>query len=165
MFEFLKKSKEFEIEPEKNCIYAPVKGTVIPLSEVNDDMFSQEMLGKGVAIKPEDNTFYAPVSGTVTVAAKSSHAIAITTEEGLEVLVHIGIDTVELNGEYFKKFVNPGEKIRAGQRMVTFEGEKIRQSGYDTVTMIIVTNSSDYNRIEPKVGISVNEMDKVIEIG
>ena len=107
MFNFFKKSKS-----KGNEVKAPIKGNLIPLSEVSDDVFSQKMLGDGFAVKPTGQEVVAPVSGTITTLFPTKHAIVIKTAEGLEVLIHLGIDTVELKGEPFKLFAEQGDSVR-----------------------------------------------------
>lgn len=107
MFNFFKKSKS-----KGNEVKAPIKGNLIPLSEVSDDVFSQKMLGDGFAVKPTGQEVVAPVSGTITTLFPTKHAIGIKTAEGLEVLIHLGIDTVELKGEPFKLFAEQGDSVR-----------------------------------------------------
>lgn len=165
MFNFLTQSNNnLKITPEKNCIYAPVSGVSVPLACVNDQMFSRELLGKGLAIKPDSNVIYAPVSGTVAVAPKSCHAVALLSPDGLEVLVHIGINTVELKGKYFKRFVSKGDNVKAGQKLIEFDREKIKAKGYDVVTPIIITNSANYLKIHLVTGRHVLALEKIAEV-
>lgn len=164
MFDFLKKKKAPFIDPERNCVYAPVSGEAKPLSEVNDKMFSQELMGKGLAIEPDSNVIYAPVSGKVTVAPKSCHAVAIASPDGLEVLIHIGINTVDLKGKYFQGFVTKGDEVQAGQKLIEFDREKVKEAGYDIITPVIVTNSGDYGAVEAAAGKHVSGLEKVITV-
>lgn len=145
-----KESNEKEI-----IISCPVKGKVVPLSEVPDETFSQEMLGKGVAIIPEQNQFYAPVSGEVSVVFPTGHAIGLTNEDGTELLIHIGLDTVQLNGEGFHVKVQQGQKIKQGDLLVEVDLNAIKEKGYSVITPILVTNPDQYQEIEKlKVGSS-----------
>lgn len=152
------------ITPEKNCVYAPVSGLAKPLAEVNDKMFSQGLLGKGIAIEPEADAVYAPISGKITVAPKSCHAVAVTSSDGMEVLVHIGINTVDLNGKFFKGFAAKGDEVRAGQKLIEFDRKKIRAAGYDIITPVIVANSDDYEDVLTITGRQVSDLEKVIEV-
>lgn len=124
-------------------IYTPIKGQVIPLINVKDDAFAQGILGKGVAIEPSEGKVFAPVKGTVTTLFPTLHAIGITTENGVEILIHVGLDTVRLNGEHFKAFVNQGDLIEKGQLLVEFDKEAIEEKGYILTTPVIVTNTDD----------------------
>ncbi len=145
-----KESNEKEI-----IIFSPVKGKVVPLSEVPDETFSQEMLGKGVAIIPEQNQFYAPVSGEVSVVFPTGHAIGLTSEDGTELLIHIGLDTVQLNGDGFHVKVQQGQKIKQGDLLVEVDIDAIKEKGYSVITPILVTNPDQYQEIEKlKVGSS-----------
>lgn len=161
MIHFFKKKPT--VTPEKNCVYAPVSGTAKPLAEVNDKMFAEGLLGKGLAIEPNADIIYAPVSGRITVAPKSRHAVGILSQDGMEILIHIGIDTVELKGKYFKGFVSKGDEIYAGQKLIEFDREAVKEAGYDVITPVVITNSDDYGEIVPVTGKTVTELEKVIE--
>ncbi|MEY8354270.1 PTS glucose transporter subunit IIA [Lachnospiraceae bacterium 54-53] len=152
------------ITPEKNCVYAPVSGEAKPLSKVSDQMFSKELMGKGIAIEPDSDTIYAPVSGRVTAAPGSRHAVAVTSSDGVEILVHVGINTVDLNGEYFKGYVSKGEEVQAGQKLIEFDRKRIIAAGYDVITPVIVANTDDYEEVLTVSGRHVSEMEKVIEV-
>lgn len=156
--------KKPAITPEKNCVYAPVAGFVKPLSEVNDMMFSQEALGKGIAIEPEGDIIYAPISGKVAVATSSCHAVAIVSQDGMEVLIHIGLNTVELAGKFFKIFVEKDQEVQAGQKLVEFNRKKVQEAGYDIITLVIITNTHDYEDVNTITGRSVSELEKIIEV-
>ena len=128
---------------------APVSGRAALLSEVNDDVFSQEILGKGAAIFPEEGKVYAPADGTLTIFFDTGHAIGMQTANGAEILIHVGIDTVNLQGRYFTPKAKAGDFVRTGQLLLEFDLEAIRNEGYDTVIPVIVTNTADYGTIEP----------------
>ncbi len=129
-------------------ISSPVKGKVVALSEVPDETFSQEMLGKGIAIIPEEKQFYAPVSGEVSVVFPTGHAIGLISEEATELLIHIGLDTVQLNGEGFHVAVKQGQKVKQGDLLVEVDLEKIQEKGYSVITPVLVTNPDQYQTIE-----------------
>lgn len=105
-------------------------------------------MGQGIAILPKDDVLYAPISGEVTCMYKSKHAIGITSKHGVEVLLHIGIDTVRLDGLYFENFVNQGDNVNTGDKLVQFNRTKIQEEGYDITVMVIITNSSSYQEIK-----------------
>lgn len=125
-------------------VMAPVKGKVIPLANVNDSVFSTGSLGKGVAIIPEEGRIYAPVDGVVTALFPTGHAVGLTANDGTEVMIHIGIDTIQLEGKYFEAKIKQGDKVKKGQLLITFEKDKIKEAGYDITTIVIITNSEQY---------------------
>lgn len=139
------KARKNEIVQE---IIVPVQGEVVTLSDVNDSAFSSEALGKGCAIYPTSDNIYAPVDGEITFLFNTKHAIGITTKSGVEILIHIGINTVSLEGKYFEAFVKQGDKVKKGDKLVTFDREKVKEAGLDPTTMIIVTNSDSFESIE-----------------
>lgn len=135
MFNFFKKSKS-----KGNEVKAPIKGNLIPLSEVSDDVFSQKMLGDGFAVKPTGQEVVAPVSGTITTLFPTKHAIGIKTDEALEVLIHLGIDTVELKGEPFKLFVEQGDSVKAGDKLAEMDIANVADHGLDNTVMVVYTS-------------------------
>lgn len=147
---------------ENENIYAPIKGTIKPLKEVEDDAFAQEVLGKGVAILPEEGKVYAPFDGTVMSLFPTKHAIGIVSDNGCEVLVHIGMNTVQLNGKYFKAHISQGDKVKKGQLLLEFDLLKIVEEGYSIDTPVIITNSKDYLDVIEENKKSVSNDDKLI---
>lgn len=131
-----------------SAIPSPVSGTAIDIRKVNDEVFSKEVLGKGVGIQPTDNVLYAPFDGTVDNVFDTGHAIALRSDEGVELLIHIGVNTVQLNGEGFHSEVNNGEHVTAGQPLISFDKEEISEKGYDTTTMVVVANTDEYSEVE-----------------
>ncbi|MCY9006504.1 beta-glucoside-specific PTS transporter subunit IIABC [Peribacillus frigoritolerans] len=125
-------------------VQSPLKGTIVPLAEVSDPTFAQEIMGKGIAIEPDENRVVAPVSGSIMVLPDSQHAVGIKGDNGEEILIHVGIDTVTLKGKHFKGLVNEGDSIEVGQTLIEFDREAIRKEDLQTVTMMIVTNTSEY---------------------
>lgn len=145
-------------------VVSPMVGTAVSLSEVPDEMFSAEILGKGVAIQPTEGIVVAPISGTVTATFDSQHAVGITSDNGVELLIHVGIDTVQLNGEGYRYAIEKDQRIEAGDTLIEFDLEAIAAKGYATITPVVVTNSNDYGDI-----ISVNQTevslgDKIIQV-
>lgn len=134
------KGKELEV-------LAPVDGKVIQLQEMDDEAFCKEALGKGVCIIPEGNTVIAPVSGTVTNLFPTLHAIGITSNEGVEVLIHIGMDTVNLNGQYFKAYVKQGDHVDVGQKLVEFDREEILKLNINLQTPVVITNTANFESV------------------
>lgn len=134
----------FNLFKKKESFQAPVSGKLIPLSEVNDAVFSAGMMGQGFAFVPSDSTICAPMSGEISVCFPTKHAIGIKTDNGVEILIHIGIDTVELKGEGFNTHVTQGQKIKQGDKLVDIDMEVIRSHGYDpTVIVVFPSNTVD----------------------
>lgn len=134
---------------EDEMVMSPVDGKVVALSSVNDPVFSTEMMGKGVAIIPSNGTIYSPVEGTMTVAYDSHHAYGLKSDDGAEILIHIGIDTVNMKGDGFEAKVNQGQRVHVGDILGTVDLEKVKEAGYDTTVMTIVTNSASYSDVAP----------------
>ena len=141
-------------EKEREKILAPVEGKAVPLSEVSDPTFSQEILGKGVAIIPEKGRIVAPASGVLTVMFETKHAVSVTTDGGAEIIVHVGLDTVNLKGEH----------VKAGELLVEFDIDAIKEAGYDVITPIIVCNTPNYPDMVCHTGMQVKELDPIIEL-
>ncbi|HEL1818175.1 TPA: PTS glucose transporter subunit IIA [Streptococcus suis] len=131
------------ISSRKN-VFSPLSGQILPLEKVNDATFSKKMLGEGVAIIPKDGKVYAPFDGTVTSLFPTKHAIGLTSDEGVELLIHFGLETVELKGRGFVSHVSDGEKIEKGQLMLEVDVEMLVAEGYDIVTPVVVTNTQEY---------------------
>lgn len=125
-------------------IDSPLDGKAVELSKVNDSTFSNEILGKGVAIIPEEGVVYAPFDGKIDVFFQTGHAIGLVNNEGTEVLIHVGIDTVNLNGEFFHPQKQSGDEIKKGEVLLKFDMDKIKEAGYDVVTPVIISNTNDY---------------------
>ncbi|MDN4636452.1 MULTISPECIES: beta-glucoside-specific PTS transporter subunit IIABC [unclassified Bacillus (in: firmicutes)] len=125
-------------------VQAPMSGKIIPLSEVNDSVFSSEMMGKGVAILPDKGVVQAPFSGKVVTVTPTKHAIGLVSDDGIELLIHVGIDTVSLNGQFFDVLVKEGDEMKMGDHLLSFDIEGIQSNHLDVVTPIIVTNSTQY---------------------
>lgn len=130
----------------------PVKGQIIKLEDVPDEVFAQKMLGEGFAIDPAEGAVYAPVDGEVKVLFPTLHAVAIETSEGLELLIHIGIDTVELNGEGFTSNIKLGDKVKKGDLLVNFDIETIKKGGKSPITPVIITNMDKVENLDIQYG-------------
>lgn len=151
-------------QAEKNTVYSPLKGKAIMLSEVNDATFAGEVLGKGMAVIPEEGEVYAPFDGTVETIFETKHAIGLTSKDGVEVLIHIGLNTVELGGKFYQLHVEAGQEVKAGQPLVSFRMEEIKKAGYDITTPIIVTNSFDYEEVKTESNGTVKVLEKVLTV-
>lgn len=149
---------------EEETILAPIKGEVKPIEESSDAAFASGALGKGVVILPEEGKVYAPVTGTVTVLFPSLHAIGITSDAGVELLIHIGINTVQLNGEGFTAHIKQGDQIKQGQLLVEFDMNKIKEAGYSLETPVLVTNYADLKEVKNTNATSVQLQETLIEV-
>ncbi|HER0850522.1 TPA: PTS beta-glucoside transporter subunit IIBCA [Streptococcus pyogenes] len=132
----------------EETLYSPLNGTIVDLSAVSDPVFSSGAMGQGLAIKPDDNTLYSPVDGKVEIVFETGHAYAITSSQGAEVLLHIGIDTVSMAGDGFESLVAVGQAVKKGDLLGHFDPSKIAEAGLDDTTMMIVTNSADYQSVD-----------------
>ena len=149
---------------EEETILTPIKGEVKSIEESSDAAFASGALGKGVVILPEEGKVYAPVTGTVTVLFPSLHAIGITSDAGVELLIHIGINTVQLNGEGFTAHIKQGDQIKQGQLLVEFDMNKIKEAGYSLETPVLVTNYADLKEIKNTSASSVQLQETLIEV-
>ena len=163
IFKTIKKT-EVCVQAEPNSIYAPVGGKTIPLSHVNDSMFARGLLGRGIAIRASSDVLYAPVAGIITAVPESGHAVALQSEEGLEVLLHIGINTVELKGECFSPCVKKGDYVKIGQKLVEFDRKSIKRRGYDDVIMVVLTNSDEYEEVTVTADEKITKLQKIIGV-
>ena len=145
-------------------VASPLSGHVISLDESGDPVFASRALGEGVAIQPSDSTVVAPVSGVLSTVAETGHAFGIKTDDGVEVLVHVGIDTVKMNGEGFAVAVKTDRRVNAGDTLVTVDFDKVKQAGYSTTTLMTVTNTMALASVTPKTDIDVKAGDAVIDI-
>lgn len=134
-------------EGEKKIVYAPAKGIAIPLSEVHDPTFAAETLGKGMAIIPTEGKIYAPFDGTLDMLYDTMHALGLTSNDGVEVLIHVGIDTVKLEGRHFKAHAKSGDEVKKGQLLLEFDIDGIKADGYHIDTPVIVTNTDEYKDV------------------
>lgn len=134
-------------EMETGVVYSPLKGQVVPLEEVPDDTFAAKVLGDGMAVIPAEGKVYAPFDGTVEKVYDSGHAIGLCSTDGIELLIHIGINTVELEGKYYKIHVSDGDAIQKGDLLMDFDRKGIKEAGYLLVTPIILTNADDFDTI------------------
>lgn len=149
---------------EEETILTPIKGEVKSIEESSDAAFASGALGKGVVILPEEGKVYAPVTGTVTVLFPSLHAIGITSDAGVELLIHIGINTVQLNGEGFTAHIKQGDQIKQGQLLVEFDMNKIKEAGYSLETPVLVTNYADLKEVKNTSASSVQLQETLIEV-
>lgn len=137
---------------EKETIVSPVDGEIIELENILDEVFSSGILGDGFGVIPTSKNFYSPVNGKVENAYKTGHAYTIVTDDGLEVLIHIGIDTVELEGEFFDSKISQGEHLKKGDIIAHVDTDRIMERGFDPVCVVVVANSDKLHNIDIKCG-------------
>lgn len=160
----LKNNKKIDEKNYDICLTSPIIGETVNLKNVNDEVFSSEALGKGIAINPKNGNLVAPEDAIVSIVYPTLHVIGLTFNNGVEMLIHIGIDTVELNGQYFNSFVKQGERVKKGNLLVQFDLEKIKELGYDPTVMYIISNTNDYEEILGVEKLDVNYESKIILI-
>lgn len=156
--------KNFLGKTEGIQICAPCAGKLTALQEVKDPTFSGGILGQGVAILPSDGKFYAPADGTVATIFPTGHAAAIRTTDGAEVLLHIGLDTVKLNGKHFTIHAQEGQQVKKGDLLMEADLEAVRAAGYDTVTPIVICNSEIFDKIVPSGAEEVATGDEILRL-
>ena len=156
MFNFFKKKETGHI------IGSPAKGKAVPLKEVNDPTFAEEMLGKGAAVIPEEGKIYAPADGEIGMVFDTLHAVSMTTDFGAEILIHIGLDTVKMKGDGFTGHVKAGDHVKKGDLLLEVDLEKVKAAGYDTITPVLVCNTPDYASVEGIQADAVNAGDDLI---
>lgn len=144
MFGFFKKKKD---ENENFKLVSPITGKAIPLSEVPDPVFAEKMAGDGMAINPTGDTVFSPADGELTLVFNTKHAFALTLENGAEILVHIGIDTVSLNGEGFEQLAEQGTKVKAGTPIIKINPDFIKEKGFSLITPVLITNPDNFTTI------------------
>jgi len=152
------------VAPQNETIQTPIVGDVVALENVNDPVFSSGAMGQGIAVKPSQGVVYAPADAEVSIAFPTGHAFGLKTADGAEILIHVGIDTVSMNGEGFEAKVAQGDKVKAGDVLGTFDSNKIAAAGLDDTTMVIVTNTADYASVTPVASGSVVKGDAIIEV-
>ena len=151
------------VECRPGAVYAPVSGTVIPSEEIPDETFAAGVLGQGVGIQPAEGFIAAPFDGEISSVAETRHAVGITSPDGMEVLIHVGVDTVAMNGEGFECFVQEGQTVKAGEKLIAFDRDKIAAAGHPDVVVVLVTNSDDYESVTIQTGVC-KALDKVIQV-
>ncbi|MDB6219783.1 sucrose-specific PTS transporter subunit IIBC [Streptococcus oralis] len=152
------------LAPQNETIQTPIVGDVVALADVNDPVFSSGAMGQGIAVKPSQGVVYAPADAEVSIAFATGHAYGLKTANGAEILIHVGIDTVTMNGEGFEQKIAQGDKVKAGDILGTFDSNKIAAVGLDDTTMVIVTNTADYASVTPVASGSVVKGDAIIEV-
>ncbi|RBW70055.1 glucose PTS transporter subunit IIA [Bacillus taeanensis] len=160
-----KTSKEFGIGKVKNeLILSPLTGNVVPLNEISDPLFSTETVGKGIAIDPTDGEIISPVDGVITTLFPSKHAIGITSDDGAEILIYVGINTINLNGEFFTPHVKQWDRVNKGDLLIQFDIDAIKAAGYDIKTPVVITNTEEYVDVKPIKDGCVQANDGLIQL-
>lgn len=158
------KPQATESHAEQQAIMSPLSGKLVALSDINDDVFSQGLLGQGVAIIPDKGEVVAPVSGEIITFLESKHAVGIRTDNGLELLIHVGLDTVNLNGKHFTGHIKPGDRVSAGDRLISFDLHEIMRLGYDPITPVVIINSDDYASVVCTAPQPIAPLDTIIKV-
>ncbi len=162
-----KQTKSSETLPDVQCapgtVLAPVSGKAIPSEEIPDETFAAGVLGRGVGIEPSEGVIVAPFDGEISTVADTKHAVGLSSPDGMEVLIHVGVDTVAMNGDGFTALVEEGQKVKAGQKLLTFDRAKIAAAKHPDVVVLLVTNSDDYENLTIRTG-DCKALDQVIEV-
>ena len=145
-------------------LYSHMNGTAVKLEDVEDEVFSQKILGEGAAVEPSEGKLYAPCDGKIDSVFDTKHAVNMVSSEGVEILLHIGIDTVKLGGQYFEAHVSDGQEVKKGDLLISFDMDKIKAAGYKVTTPIIIGNTDDYSSVEPVAQNSVSAGDMILKI-
>lgn len=156
--------EEIIVDTEKGYIYAPIEGEVIELSAIKDGVFSEGILGNGCGIRPAVGKMYAPFDGEVVQVASTKHAIGLMSNDNIELLIHVGMDTVKMNGSGFTPLVKVGDKVKCGQLLMNFSISEIESSGFEATTAVVITNSDSYETIQiQKLG-QTEKLEKIIQV-
>lgn len=158
MFDFFKKKEKSIV------LHTPCKGKVVPITEVPDPTFAEKILGDGFAVIPEEGKIYAPADGEITMVFDTLHAISLTSTQGTEILIHIGLETVNLKGEPFTPHVKAGDKVKQGDLLMDVDLQKITAAGLNTITPVLICNTDDYKEINLEKEGEVTLQDEVLKI-
>lgn len=150
--------------PALNAVGAPVAGEAVPISEVSDPTFGQEILGKGIAFHPTEGKVFAPCDASVDLMFDTGHAVSLVADFGAEILIHVGLDTVNLKGEHFTVHAHNGDKVKKGDLLIEFDAAAIAAAGYDVITPMVICNTPDYTTVNVHTG-PVAPGDLVLELG
>ncbi len=151
------------VDCQPGTVYAPVSGSAFPSEEIPDETFAAGVLGRGVGINPTEGVIVAPFDGEISSVTDTKHAVGVTSPDGMELLIHVGVDTVAMGGDGFQCFVQEGQQVKAGETLITFDREKIAQAGHPDCVVVLVTNSDDYTALTIQTG-DCRALDKVIQV-
>lgn len=154
----------FDFFCEKIELYSPIIGRTVPLSKVNDPTFSEEMLGKGIAIIPSEGKVFAPIDSVIGMVFDTKHAISMSSELGVQILIHVGLETVSLKGAPFKTHVRAGDRVRRGDLLLEFNIDAIKKANLDPITPVVICNSYDYRKVVAYTGKDVSIDDRVLTL-
>lgn len=160
----LKKWKDIFSKKDEIIIQSPVRGEACEITQVNDATFRDKLLGEGIAIRPSTGRVVAPVNGMIAILFETKHACTIVSDQGTEILIHIGLDTVNLKGKYYKAYVKDGDKVKVGDLILEFDMDKIKEAGYDLITPVVICNSADYSKIQTFSGNQVQELEPIMSL-
>ena len=146
------------------AIAAPVAGKLVSIREVNDPTFGEEILGKGVAIIPQDNKICAPADGVISTVFPPGHAAAMKSSDGVEILIHVGLDTVKLDGKYFTIHASEGQEVKKGDLLLEADMEQIKAEGYDIITPIVICNTDEFSDFQMAESADVSQGDEILTI-
>ena len=158
MFGFAKKKEKSLV------LHSPCNGKVIPITEVPDSTFAEKILGDGFAVIPKEGRIYAPVDGEITMLFDTLHALSLRSIEGTEILIHIGLDTVQLHGEAFTPYVKAGDKVKQGELLMEVDLEKIMAAGFSPITSVLICNTDDFQEIRLQKEGEVTRQDEVLKM-
>ncbi len=145
-------------------IFAPVAGQAVPITQVSDPTFGEKILGDGIAIKPSEGKIFAPCDGKVDMMFETGHAVSLASDGGVEILIHVGLDTVELKGKHYTIHAHSGDKVKKGDLLMEFDVEAIVAAGYDVITPVVICNSDDYSAIRPFADKAVAPGELILEL-
>jgi glucose-specific phosphotransferase system IIA component len=160
----IKQTERDEKSAAGEYIASPITGEVVALKELHDSMFAEGVLGKGVAINPREGKVISPVNGRVSVVCETKHAIGLVSEGGAEVFIHIGMDTVNLGGKYFKPYVKQDDEVKVGDLLIEFDLEGIKAEGYHLITPIVIANTTDYTTVAPVASGNIRAKENLLEV-
>lgn len=164
MFDKLKKFMGSAGTKDIIVVFSPLPGQSVEMSEVNDPTFSEELVGRGVAIKPAEGRVVSPVDGVVSMIFETGHAVVLASSGGVEVLIHVGLDTVKLKGRHFTAHVKKGDEVKRGDLLIEFDMPAIESEGFDLITPVVVTNHEDFASMEMRTGALVAQLDEIIRL-
>lgn len=147
-----------------DILTSPAAGRTIDISEVPDPTFAEGILGQGIAIIPSGDTVYSPCDGTIDLMFDTGHAVNLISDKGAEILIHIGLETVSLKGRHFRTFMNTGDKVKKGDKLIEFDRQAIADEGFNTVIPVVICNSDAYDDIRPETGKDVMPGDPIITL-